>query len=95
MAKQWRNRVHLNDETRWGTVEETFFDEDKKTEAKKDHAEKKLKLKKDEMASSHLCPHAPGAPVEAGLYNCRYDPRAEYEEFTKKTDDPLPPPAGP
>jgi hypothetical protein len=84
MPKTWRNRVHHDDDT----IEETKYPENAKDQAKKDHAEKKLKLKKDEKATSHLCGHDPAASdPPSGWWDCQTDPRAEYDEFTKKDPD--------
>jgi hypothetical protein len=92
MAEMYRNRVHHDDDT----IEETKFPKEEKENAKKDHAEKKLKLKKDEKATSHLCAHDPTAPSPAsGWWHCRDDPRAEYDEFTKKDETVAPLPGEP
>ena len=59
----------------------TDFEDDKKHLADTDFKEKKLKLKKGEIASQHHCPHDEDP---SQWFNCRDDPRAEYVEFEKK-----------
>jgi hypothetical protein len=82
MAQIWRNRVHHDDDT----IEESKFPKEEKENAKKDHVEKKIKLKKDEKASSHLCAHDPIAGADPEWWDCQRDPRAEYDEPVKKED---------
>jgi len=45
------------------------------------------KAKHGDVISMHHCSHAEGEPPER-WYNCRRDPRAEYEETVKITGGP-------
>ena len=49
-------------------------------EVSKDVAKAKPKKKPGNKVSIHFCPHAAGEPASEG-YNCKDDPRAQYEEF--------------
>lgn len=84
MTQVYRNFVLYQD----GTKDETKFKKEEKDQAKANHGQNKVKLKKDEKASTHLCAHDPLAEGGPDLewWDCRTDPRAEYEEFTKKGD---------
>lgn len=61
------------DVTKRAPVEDTL-------EVSKDAAKTKPKKKATSRVSIHFCPHAAGEPALA-WYNCRRDPRAQYEEF--------------
>lgn len=49
-------------------------------EISKEAAKVKPKKKVTSLVSVHLCPHAAGEPASK-WYNCKDDPRAEYEEL--------------
>ena len=70
----WR-RIEIDldpDESKRKPTEDTL-------EPSKGAAKAKPKKKVTSKVSIHLCPHAQGEL--SGWYDCRNDPRAEYEEF--------------
>lgn len=86
MAK-WRVKLTKKKKDKSNDPEPVHEDDlfDTKDEADAEHAKKKVKAKKGETTSQHLCSHADGE-LASTWYNCRNDPRAQYEEFTKETD---------
>ena len=64
----------------WRRIETDLDGSEDTLEVSKEAAKAKPKKKLGNKVSVHLCPHAAGEPASE-WYNCKDDPRTQYEEF--------------